>query len=146
MGAEGGLMDHSLPKPQQKILSLLGPKMQGLGYYLAGGTALAIYYQHRLSVALDWFTANQMGDAMLLARTLQDSLSLSITDVAPGTLHAIANQVRLSFFEYRYPILKPITITNDFNCPLASLDDIACMKLSALAQRGSKKDSSMCIP
>jgi hypothetical protein len=26
------------------------------------------------------------------------------------------------------------------NCPLASLEDLACMKLSAIAQRGARKD------
>ena len=28
----------------------------------------------------------------------------------------------------------------DYGCRLASLDDLACMKLSAVAQRGAKKD------
>jgi predicted nucleotidyltransferase component of viral defense system len=28
----------------------------------------------------------------------------------------------------------------EYNCPLASLADLACMKLAAIAQRGSKKD------
>lgn len=31
-------------------------------------------------------------------------------------------------------------IWKDYNCPLASLADLACMKIAAIAQRGSKKD------
>ena len=31
-------------------------------------------------------------------------------------------------------------ISPDFDCLVSSLDDIACMKLSAIAQRGSRKD------
>jgi hypothetical protein len=133
-------MDDFLPETQQTLLRQLGPDLQALGFYLAGGTALAIYYKHRLSVDLDWFTANPLGDAMLLASKLQDKLPLAVTDVGPGTLHALISKVHLSFLEYRYPLLKPITISPDFLCPMASLDDIACMKLSAVAQRGSRKD------
>ena len=133
-------MDRYLPESQQALLRQLGPEMQTLGFYLTGDTALVIYYQHRLSVDLDWFTQNPMGDSMLLASKLQDKLALTITDVGPGTLHALINQVRLSFLEYRYPLLKPVQISPDFDCPMSSLDDIACMKLSAIAQRGSRKD------
>jgi len=43
-------------------------------------------------------------------------------------------------FEYPYPQLKPAIHLKAFGCQVASLDDIACMKLSAVAQRGSKKD------
>lgn len=133
-------MDRYLPETQQSLLRQLGPEMQSLAFYLAGDTALAIYYQHRLSVDLDWFTQNPMGDSMLLASKLQDKLTLTVTDVGPGTLHALIDQVRLSFLEYRYPLLEPVIISPDFDCPMASLNDIACMKLSAIAQRGSRKD------
>ncbi len=133
-------MEKYLPEMQQNILRQLGPEMQNLGFYLAGGTALAIYYQHRLSIDLDWFTENPMGDAMLLASRLQNVVALSISEVGPGTLHALSDNVRLSFLEYRYPLLEPVTISPNFHAPLASLADIACMKLSAVAQRGSRKD------
>jgi predicted nucleotidyltransferase component of viral defense system len=36
--------------------------------------------------------------------------------------------------------LKPMLTWKEYNCPLASLADLACMKLAAIAQRGSKKD------
>ena len=45
-----------LPKKQIKVLKALGPHMAPKGFYLAGGTALAIHYGHRISVDLDWFT------------------------------------------------------------------------------------------
>ncbi|MBI4545887.1 MAG: nucleotidyl transferase AbiEii/AbiGii toxin family protein [Gemmatimonadetes bacterium] len=46
----------------------------------------------------------------------------------------------MSLLEYRYPLLQPLVHWEEFNCPLAPLEDLACMKLSALASRGSKKD------
>ncbi len=48
--------------------------------------------------------------------------------------------MRVSFLEYRYPLLKPLIPWQQAACPLASLEDLTCMKLSALSQRGSKKD------
>jgi hypothetical protein len=48
--------------------------------------------------------------------------------------------VRVSFLEYRYPLLRPLISWPEFECLIASPEDLACMKLSALAQRGSKKD------
>ena len=49
-----------------------------------------------------------------------------------------ASGVRVSFLEYRYPLLEPLVELGDLR--LAALEDIAAMKLAAVAQRGSKKD------
>jgi len=133
-------MNAHIPEPQQQLLGQLGPAMKNQGFYLAGGTALALYFQHRLSVDLDWFTSSPMGDVLSFARKLQDVVDLTVTEIGSGTLHAIANQVRLSFLEYRYPLLEAISFDDRYACPVASLDDISCMKLSAVAQRGSRKD------
>jgi hypothetical protein len=114
--------------------------MHDLGYALVDGTAVVLYYKHRLSVDLDWFSVEPMGDAMVLARRLQEEISFQITDIGPGTLHILVDGVRVSFLEYRYPLLHPVKTEKHFSCPIASLDDLACMKLSAIAQRGSRKD------
>jgi hypothetical protein len=48
--------------------------------------------------------------------------------------------VRASFFEYRYRLLEPLAAWPESGCLLAAPADLACMKLSAIAQRGSRKD------
>ena len=60
--------------------------------------------------------------------------------LAGGTLHGTAGGVKLSFLEYRYPALVPLVEWPEFGCRLAGLEDIACMKLSAIASRGARKD------
>jgi hypothetical protein len=63
--------------------------------------------------------------------------------LAGGTavaLHGRAGDVAASFLGYRYPLLSPLQRWPEVGCSLASLDDLACMKLSAIAQRGAKKD------
>jgi len=55
-------------------------------------------------------------------------------------LYGTIGGVRTSFFQFRYPLLDPVVSWPDMGCQLASLRDLACMKLSAIAQRGSRKD------
>lgn len=130
-----------LPKKQIRVLEALGPHMDSKGFYLAGGTALAIHYGHRISVDLDWFTAEPFDDSLLLAQALRNSgLDLEIEQVSPGTLHSSIRGVRVTFLQYQYPMLRSVQHWKDMNCSLASLEDLACMKLSAIAQRGARKD------
>jgi hypothetical protein len=126
---------------QKKVLRQLGPLMTQKHFYLGGGTALAIYLGHRHSVDLDWFTQERIADPMLLAQDIRDQGIPIITgQIDRGTLHGTMSGIRVSFLEYRYPMLKPLISWPGFGCLIAPLEDIACMKLSALAQRGSKKD------
>ena len=136
-----GYFIDGLQKKQLNVLRLLGPQMSAGGFYLAGGTALAIHLAHRISVDLDWFTQRPFADGMLLAQAIRASnVDLEIEQVSPGTLHGEIQGVRVTFLQYQYPMLQPVKIWDETNCPLASLEDLACMKLSALAQRGARKD------
>jgi hypothetical protein len=141
MGKSMKYSTDGLPKKQISVLKSLGGQMSAMGFYLAGGTALAIHLSHRISVDLDWFTPNSFADGMILAQSLRNSdIGLEIEQVSPGTLHGSVNGVRVTFLQYQYPLLKPIERWNEMSCPLASLEDLACMKLSAVAQRGARKD------
>jgi hypothetical protein len=126
---------------QKRVLRRLGPLVTHQGFHLVGGTALAIYLGHRHSVDLDWFTREPIEDPLRLAQDLRErGVSLVAGHIGRGTLHGSVSSVRVSFLEYRYPLLKEPVSWPEFGCLLASLDDLACMKLSAAAQRGSKKD------
>ena len=67
-------------------------------------------------------------------------MELEIEQISAGTLHGSIQDVRVTFLQYRYPMLKSVHYWQDMNCNLASLEDLACMKLSAIAQRGARKD------
>lgn len=125
---------------QRKTLRLLGPEVTSRDFYLAGGTALAIQLGHRRSVDFDWFLEGRIPDPLLLAREIQETAPFVTTRIEPRTLFGTVNGVRVSFFEFRYPLLEPTVYWPEYGCRLASLQDIACMKLSAVVQRGSKKD------
>jgi len=130
-----------LTPQQREVLRQVGSRAGGHGFYLGGGTALAIHLGHRQSVDLDWLTAERIDNPLELARELQDyGLELQIGSVQRGTLHGEIHGVRVSFFEYRYPLLEPLVDLPDLACRVASLEDLAAMKLLAVDQRGAKKD------
>lgn len=130
-----------LGSAQQRALLALGRPLARRGFYLGGGTAVALHLGHRRSYDLDWFTGGNMGDAAtLLADLRRDGVRPSATHVGPGTLHGSLYGTRVSLLEYRYPALKAPLDAPGLRCRVASLEDLACMKLSAVAQRGSRKD------
>jgi hypothetical protein len=110
-------------------------------FYLGGGTGIALCLGHRHSIDLDWFSGKRIADPLRLAQDIRDKGSPFVTgQIDRGTLHGTISGIRISFLEYRYPLLKPPISYSDYLCQIASLEDLACMKLSAIAQRGSKKD------
>jgi hypothetical protein len=126
---------------QAEVLRQLGPLLGTDRFYLAGGTAAALHVGHRRSVDLDWFTGDELRDPLAFSEQLRDDgVQFLTTQVAPGTLHGTVQGVRVSFLEYRYTPIDPPVVWEECGCALASLDDLCCMKLSAVTQRGSRKD------
>lgn len=135
------LFREVLPDLQVEVLRLVGPTLTAHGFYLGGGTAVALHLGHRRSIDLDWFREDGLGDPLGLAGQLaNDGVALEIGSVGPGTLHGSVAGVRVSLLGYRYPPLEPLVRWPEMGCALASLRDLVCMKLAAAAQRGSRKD------
>lgn len=106
-------------------------------FYLAGGTGLALQFGHRLSLDLDFFAEDHFDEEALLQR-VQMLAGFALVAKAPYTLHATVQATKVSFLGYAYPILFP---TNPFlDVAVADPRDIACMKVSAIASRGTKRD------
>lgn len=113
------------------------------GFYLAGGTALALQLGHRRSVDFDWFRGAEF-DALALAQRLADhGVAFLSRSTARGTLHGTVGGTRVSFLEFRYPLLEgtvAATLGSGQGFQLAGLRDIGTMKLAAVTQRGARKD------
>lgn len=130
-----------LTPAQQAALRQIGSSATQRGFYLGGGVALGIHLGHRRSVDLDWFTGERIEDPLEMAKDLQDrGLALQVRSTQQRTLHGDVHGVCVSFFEYRHPLLVPPLDRPDVGCVIASLEDLAAMKLLAVAQRGVKKD------
>lgn len=133
---EARIHDESIPRVQRDALSRLGGPVTALDFYMAGGTALALQLGHRLSVDFDWFRAARIDDPIALAA----ELGIDVLSTSRDTLHGSLDGVKASFFTYAYPLLEPLVPAAAYRCKLASMRDIAAMKLAAIAQRGSRKD------
>ena len=134
------LHPNILKKVQRSALKSLAEEIPA-GFYLCGGTAVALHLGHRRSDDFDWFTAEPFPEPLGLASSLGGGrLTWETREVAPGTLHGTYGGVLTSFLEFRYPELAPRTPWPGGPCELASLEDLAAMKLAALAQRGARKD------
>ena len=130
-----------LPREQQAALRQLGRPATDCGFYLGGGTAIAAHLGHRQSHDLDWFTGERIEDPLALARELQErGAELRVEGIGRATLHGDVRGVRASFLEYRHPTLAAPVAWTDVGCEIASIDDLAAMKLLAVDQRGAKRD------
>lgn len=125
---------------QQDVLRRLAPVVSKHGFYLAGGTALALQLGHRRSVDFDWFSSSRIDPMRLAQAVREESIAFITGSVETGTLYGTIAGVQVGFLEYRYPLLQGLVKWTDFDVLMASLDDLACMKLNAVAQRSSKKD------
>jgi len=73
-----------------------------------------------------------------------NELAASLTDpiierqVSRGTVYLECRRVTMSWFRYRYALLRPASRWR--RTLIASLDDLAAMKLGAIYDRGSRKD------
>lgn len=111
-------------------------------FYLAGGTGLALILGHRRSYDFDFFCQN-LFDEEILQQKIKKLNNLSIISKDKHTLHIELKNLKISFIGYSYPLLFPTKeFSLDFgtNIKIADERDIACMKISAISSRGTKRD------
>ena len=111
----------------------------GNRFYLAGGTALALQIGHRLSVDLDLFSPTEdiPSIRLELERALRPYQAV-LADSSWGNLVYLVNEVRMGFYGYGFPLVNPAVETEGLR--LASMADIALMKLDAMLARAARKD------
>lgn len=122
---------------QHRVWNALGAWASARGFRLGGGTAVALHLGHRRSVDLDWMTIDRFLPSDLAA-DLTEQLPFKIASAAEGTLHGHISTVRVSFLRHRFRWLS--VALESKGAEIASLDDLAAMKLNAIVNRGSKKD------
>ncbi len=133
------LHEHAVPRRTLELLKQISDPLAAHGFYLAGGTALALRLGHRLSIDLDFFVGgafDPLGVTELLA-----SVTKRVPEVlqqTAGSVAAVLGGTKVELLEYRYPMVEPVE--KHGGIVLCSLPDNVAMKLSAIMGRGAKKD------
>lgn len=131
---------EALPEAQQKLWPDLRP-VQGLGYVLYGGTAIALRLGHRVSVDFDFFTSQPVNRQALRAALpfLKDT---TVRQDSQNTFEVVTpTGVKVSFFgglEFGR-VGRPQKTSDGVLC-VASLADLMATKLKVILQRSEAKD------
>lgn len=109
------------------------------GWYLAGGTALALQGGHRKSVDLDFFTTEAKFPESLVERELQSTNYWKTTYREAGTIYGTFMEAKMSLIAYPFfiPSEKKLCCGT---IKILLLSDVASMKILAISQRGRKRD------
>jgi predicted nucleotidyltransferase component of viral defense system len=126
-----------LDEPRKKILPVLS-FARSHGFYLAGGTALALQLGHRLSVDFDFYAKNEFDEMAFESDVVKNLQGFKVSQRSSGTLVGQVGVVDISFFHYSYPTIGDIIKTDHID--LVSVADIAAMKIIAISQRGLRRD------
>lgn len=113
--------------------------------YLAGGTAAYIYFHHRLSIDLDFFSPRPFNSNSIVVKFREkfEQVDIELIEKDTVTIFLLSEKLKFSLFYFPYKLLLPVTAFNlggGLSVNLASPDDLEAMKALALAQRGSAKD------
>lgn len=105
------------------------------GFNLVGGTALALYLEHRRSIDIDLFS-NFDFDVATIIELIQQDFSLQIYQTARNTIKGSIENINVDIIAHKYPLLNKPTEIDGIR--LLSEPDIIAMKLNAISVSGQR--------
>lgn len=129
------LQTTTVEKRTLELLKQLQSQPEFSNFHLAGGTALALYLGHRKSIDLDLFTPYPFNTARL-EHFLVTKFGFQGDYSEQNTLKGRIDDVKIDCITHPYPLLQnPL---EEEGIRLYSQPDIIAMKLSAIADNGSR--------
>ena len=128
------------PGCRQALALLRGLPFLG-GFYLAGGTALALQLGHRISTDLDWFSTScrlLTPEREGIRSALAGGGAFEVASEQDGMMFTQLTGADVSFIYQPHPLLEPAVEYEGVQ--LASPTDIGLMKLAAINARGTRRD------
>jgi hypothetical protein len=104
-------------------------------FFLVGGTALALQLGHRISIDLDLF-CNSSFDVERMLLKLENNYQFKLDFESQNTLKGEIDGIKVDFITHSYPLVRPLIFSEEIR--MASLEDIAAMKLNAIAGNGTR--------
>ena len=129
------LYKETIDQSTLELLVQLQQKEYLKGFYLVGGTALALRMGHRRSADIDLFS-NFDFDVAYILDNLSADFQFKLFFSAMNTIKGSIDDVQLDIIAHRYPLLgKPRVFEN---ISMLSIEDIAAMKLNAISVSGQR--------
>lgn len=132
------MFEDVLHENTKEVLIRISPVIISEGFYMAGGTGLALQMGHRISEDLDFFKLVSFDPNYLLSQ-LKNQVSL-IEDISMmrDTLFCLIEGIKCSFFSYDVPLC--FNEIDYMGLKIADWRDIIAEKVKTVSRRGSKKD------
>lgn len=128
---------EALNDKEKVIFSLL---RHFAGFYLGGGTALALHIGHRVSVDFDLFCAQEIPRDFLSDQVEKvfsgHQLNVSVNN--PSELTVFVDGIKVTFLHYPFPVFSDLLKFD--NVRLLAVKTIAATKAYTIGRRGSYKD------
>ena len=123
-----------------KLLKRITENVSIPEYYMIGGTALSLQLGLRESYDFDFCVPIQFNNELLLEE-LERIGEVKVKQNQKGTCDVVLDGVQVSYFYYPNKVINEFITTDEMpNLKMASILDIAVMKIVAIGGRGAKKD------
>jgi hypothetical protein len=104
-------------------------------FLLVGGTALSLHLGHRKSVDIDLFS-QQPFQAETCASLLEENYDFQLLYLQNNTLKGIIGEIFIDIITHNYPLISDVVLFDGIR--MASLQDIAAMKVNAISGIGTR--------
>jgi hypothetical protein len=121
--------------PILELIKSLQSKPYLKGFYLVGGTALALSIGHRKSVDIDLFS-NFDFDASGLLEQIQHEFPYQLLYTSSNTLKGCIGNINVDILAHRYKLIAKQDVLQGIT--LISVPDIIAMKLNAISTSGRR--------
>lgn len=98
---------------------------------------MALHFGHRVSIDIDLFT-HETFDAESLRADIEKEFSVVESSSSNNSVTGVIEGVKVDFIAHQYALINDVARIDGLR--LLNVEDIAAMKLNAIANRGSKKD------
>jgi hypothetical protein len=126
---------NAIDAPTLELIKSLQSRPYLQGFYLVGGTALALHINHRKSIDIDLFSNFGFNASELLENIHQD-FSYQLHYTASNTLKGCIGNINVDILAHRYKFIDEPEVVHNVN--LLSVPDIIAMKLNAISTSGQR--------
>jgi hypothetical protein len=129
------LFKETVDTPTLELLTRLMRDNAFDQFVLVGGTAIALYLGHRMSIDIDLFSIDNF-DENKLAEYLRENFAFELDSLARNTLKGEIDGVQLDCIAHKYQLLDEVVENEGIR--IAGLMDLAAMKLNAVSGNGTR--------